>query len=45
MVPEDIFKSVFYIHAEYILFLAEILKLKGEGEEKKKNQPETAISG
>lgn len=44
MVPEDIFKSVFYIHAEYILFLAEILKLKGEGEEKK-NQPETAISG
>lgn len=41
MIPGAIFKSVFYSHAEYILFSADILKLK-EGEKK---QPETAISG
>lgn len=39
--PGAIFKSVFYMHAEYILFSADILKLKGE---EKKKQPETAIS-
>lgn len=34
MMPGAIFKSVFYIHAEYILFLAEILMLKEGGKGK-----------
>lgn len=34
-----IFKSVFYIHAEYTPFSADILNLKGEKKEEKSKQP------
>lgn len=37
--PGVIFKSVFYIHAEYILFSPDILKLKRGGKKTNLKQP------